>query len=222
MKRRRATLLRDFFVMMVVLIPSAFRPGTSWRLTWQVDEKGKPSGSLRHATSEDGKATVFQLVVPRLDFKNHRSDILERGFRRKIFSIVDARGYDYIDEYLSQARQLLVGRAKTDALIVRSERFPRHTARSFSEYVCRLTSRIMTQFPRDEYHGATRISSNQIRKILATSIYNGTESMEEAEKAIASREAPVYTHIPAEKLSENSEQHIDKVAQEWSENKAAA
>lgn len=222
MKMRRAKRLRDFFVVSVVLIPSAFRPGTGWRLTWGVDENGRPSGSMRYAHSDDGKATVWQVVVSRLDFKNHASDILARGFKRKLSYIVDARDYDYLDEYIGEARALLTGAAKTDALIVRSEKFPRHSARSFSEYVCRLTSRIMTQFPRDEYHGATRLSSNQIRKILATSSYNGTESMEEAEKAIASRQAPVYTHIQAEKLSESSERHVAKARQEWSRKQGTA
>jgi transcriptional regulator with XRE-family HTH domain len=220
-KRRRANLLRDFFVIAAVLLPSAFRPGTGWRLIHSVDQDGNPSGNIQLFTSDDGKPILLH-AVGKNDFKNFRSSILERGFRRKLLHLIDPSDVDLVLEYLFEARSVLSRGQKTDALIIRSGRFPRHTPRSFSEYVRRMTSRVMCKFPRPEYCGATRLSANQIRKILSTAVFKATGKMEEAKKAIASLQAAVYTHVEAEKLSESTETLLSDQACEWHANIAGA
>ena len=191
--QKRAKRLRDFVTLTLVQIPNVFRPGTGMRLNYRSNN----TGHLRRRHNNCGEIEWY-INAPKEYFKNHESYAVMNGYER-IASNVNGL-YDVIEEYLNWARPILVWPAKTDALIVRSPKYPRHDNDSYSTYIIRLTG---------------GISCTQIRKIFSTDRYKTTKDLGASGDVLANDSPEIYTRIPARERSRGAEDHVEMTKPIW-------
>lgn len=136
-KFARAVALRDLFIIAVTMMLCAFRPKTPCHLDWKPDGA---SSCFRYADSDGNEG--WWIFAKKEFFKNFDRPIMQRNYLRMIQDIDGL--YDYIEEYLFEARHVLLDGAMNDCLLVNTSAHPRFSPKSYAEHVHYLTKRLLT------------------------------------------------------------------------------
>jgi hypothetical protein len=198
---RRDKCLRDLFVVGVLLCQDVFRPSTCIRLRYTDDET---SNVVREVDAQGGEK--LRVVADKEPFKNWDQDILKDGFSREIIDLF-GRLYPLVNEYLEVGRQRMLGRT-TMILAVNTPKNPKFSTDTFTEYMRRLTERLLLVDLGRKYGDVTSLNCTQIRKLVATAMWRAHPEDKELEavcRALMNQIPWVYTHIAAAEKSKEME-----------------
>lgn len=199
----RAAALRDLFIFAAMMMLCAFRPKTPCHLDFRL----RGASSCFRYTDEDG-VEGWRIFADKEFFKNFDRPIMRDDFSRMI---PDYDGlYNYVEEYLYEARGILLDGAKSDCLLVNTNSNPRFTPKSYAEHVHYLTKRLLTVDLAGKWTGVTSLTCTEVRKILATGLNNKhKDPYFTAVKNALMNEVPyIYSHEAARQRSLETEKFV--------------
>lgn len=202
---RRDKCLRDLFVVGVLLCQDVFRPSTCIRLKYTDDES---SNVVREIDAQGNEQ--LRVVADKETFKNWDEEILKDGFSRAIIDLF-GRLQALVTEYLDDARRRMLGipaTTETTILVVNTAKNPVFTTDLFSDYMRRLTERLLLVDLDRKYGDVTSLNCTQIRKLVATEMWRAhpeDKELEAVSRAIMNKIPWVYRHIAAPELSKEME-----------------
>lgn len=202
---KRDKCLRDLFVVGVLLCQDVFRPGTCIRLKYTDDES---SNVVREIDSQGNEK--LHVVVDKEAFKNWDQEILKDGFSRAIIDLFD-RLQVLVIEYLESGRHRMLGiesTAETPILVVNTPKKPVFTTDSFTDYVRRLTERLLLVDLDRKYGDVMSLNCTQVRKLVATEMWRAhpeDKQLEAVSNALMNQIPWVYRHIAAAEKSKEME-----------------
>jgi hypothetical protein len=203
----RAERLRDLFIVAVMMLLCLFRPKTVCHLNWKLNE----AGSLFRKKDTNGKA-AWWVCAKKEFFKNHDKPILQNGYLRMVQDIEGLN--DHVEEYVFEARNVLLNGSKSDCLVVNTSANPRYTPDSYSNHVRYLTTRLLTGDLAGKYPGIDHLTCTQARKLFATSLdmkYNDPHFIE-VKNALMNEMPTVYRHKSSRDRSRATEAHVAATA----------
>jgi hypothetical protein len=202
-KFARATALRDLFIVSVIMMLCAFRPKTPCHLDWRPDG----ASSCFRYTDADGKEGWW-IFAEKEFFKNFDQPIMQRDYLRMIQDIDGL--YDYVEEYLFEARAILLDGAESDCLLVNTSTNPRFTPKSYAEHVQYLSKRLLTVDLAGKWTGVTSLTCTHVRKILATGLNKKYQDplYTEVKNALMNHEPYIYSHDSARDRSRSTEEIV--------------
>jgi hypothetical protein len=127
-------------------------------------------------------------------------------FSREIVNLY-GRLYPLVNEYLENSRKQLVGRP-TEILVVNTRKNPRFTTDTFTEYMRRLTQRLLLVDLRRKYGDVTSLNCTQVRKLVATAMWRAhpdDAELKAVSHALMNQIPWVYRFIAAAELSKEME-----------------
>lgn len=202
---RRDKCLRDLFVVGVLLCQDVFRPSTCIRLKYTDDES---SNVVREIDAQGNEQ--LRVVADKEPFKNWDQEILKDGFSRAIVDLF-GRLQALVIEYLEGARHRMLRietTTETTILVVNTWKTPVFTTDLFSDYMHRLTEKLLLVDLDRKYGDVTSLNCTQVRKLVATEMWRAhpeDKELEAVSRALMNQIPWVYRHIAAAEQSKEME-----------------
>jgi hypothetical protein len=206
-KFARAVALRDLFIVAVMMMLCAFRPKTPCHLDWL--PKGA-SSCIRYTDSDGNEG--WWIFARKEFFKNFDRPIMQRDYLRMIQDIDGL--YGYVEEFLFEARDILLDGAESDCLVVNTSANPRFTPKSYAEHVHYLTQRLLTVDLAGKWTGVTSLTCTHVRKILATGLNKKYKDplYTEVKNALMNEVPYIYSHDAARDRSLSTQEYVVETA----------
>ena len=202
-KFARAEALRDLFIIAVMMMLCAFRPKTPCHLDLRPNGK---SHCFQYRDSDGNEG--WWIFAEKEFFKNFDRPIMQRNYLRMIQDIDGL--YNHIEEYLFEARSILLDGSESDCLLVNTSANPRFSPKSYAEHVHYLTKRLLTVDLAGKWPGITSLTCTQVRKILATGLNKKYKDplFTEVKNAIMNEVPYIYSHDSARGRSESTQVYV--------------